>query len=163
MESRTQHRTQQASFNLADIFMQGAMRIVDMQASAARVFLHSQGRRARMFGAPDWTQSLNGPGEQLSQLISAGTEQAMNLIRQTNETITEVNQQFSHLMQQQTEQLAQEIRQGLQEVSRRTERSLEEMRTTTEQAARKVQRATAEQSQNGGGRQRRSGKQRAKR
>lgn len=154
MESRgSQGRSQQSIVNLADLFVQGAMRIVDMQASAARVLFQTQGRSARMFGGPDWSNSLNGPSEQVSQLISAGTEQAMNLVRHTNETISEVQQQFGQLVEQQTAQLAEEMRTGLEEVSRRAEKSLEQLRDTTVRAAGEARRASARarNAQNGGG------------
>jgi gas vesicle protein len=161
MEPRTQSKSH--TVNLADIFVQGAMKIVDMQTSAARVFLQTQGRSARMFGAPDWSHTLNGPSEQISQLISTGAEQAMNLFRQTNETISELNQQFGQLVQQQTAQLAQEMRVGMKEVSRRAEESLEDLRQTTEQATREVKREVkrSEESRPNGSRQRR-GRQRSK-
>jgi DNA anti-recombination protein RmuC len=164
MESRgTQGRTQQGSANIADIFMQGAMRIVDMQTSAARVFLQTQGRSARMFGAPDWAQPLNGSSEQLSQLVTTGTEQALNLMRHTNETINEVQQQFGQLMQQQAAQLTQEMRNGLEEVSRRAEASLDQLRHTTERATREARRAGAESNPGeNGGRKKRAGRRRSR-
>src|SRR5262245_32587652 len=112
METRTTQGRSPA-INLADIFVQGAMRIVDMQTSAVRVLLHTQGRSARMFGAPDWSYTLNGPSEQFSELVSTGAEQALALFRQTNETISELNQQFGQLVQRQTAQIAQEMRQGM--------------------------------------------------
>lgn len=157
MESRgTQGKAQQANINLADIFVQGAMRIVDMQTSAARVLLQTQGRSARLFGAPDWSQPLNGSTEQFSQLLSTGTEQALNIMRHTSETISEVQQQFGQLMQQQTAQLTQDMRHGLEEVSRRAEDSLEELRHTTERATKEAQRTVAEtQTGENGGRQKR--------
>ncbi len=154
MESRSsQGKSQQSTFNLADLFVQGAMRIVDMQASAARVLLQTQGRSARLFGGPDWTHTLNGPSEQVSQLISAGTEQAMSLARHTSETISEVQQQFGQLVEQQTAQLAQEMRHGMEEVSRRAEKSLKDLRQNTEHAASEVRRASARarRAENGGG------------
>ena len=156
MESRSsQSRSQQSTFNIADLFLQGAMRIMDMQASAARVLLQTQGRSARMFGAPDWTYPLNGPSEQVSQLFAAGTEQAMHLARRTSETISEVQQQFGQLVEQQTAQLAEEMRQGMEEVSRRAEKSLQDLRQTTERAAGEARRASARvrraENANGGG------------
>ena len=141
MESRSQARSQHGAVNLADLFMQGAMRIVDMQTAAARVFLQTQGRGARMFGAPDWSPSFNGPSEQISQLVSASTEQAMNLVRHANEAISEVQQQFGQLVEQQTAQLAEEMRHGMKEVSRRAEDSLEQLRQTTGRATREARRA----------------------
>jgi ABC-type transporter Mla subunit MlaD len=163
MERGTQGRNQQGSINIADILMQGAMRIVDMQTSAARVFLQTQGRSARMFGAPDWAQPLNGSGEQLSQLMSTGTEQALNLMRHTNETINEVQQQFGQLMQQQAALLTQEMRNGLEAVSRRAEENLEQLRHTTGRATKEAQRAGQEaHSGENGGRKKRSGRRRSR-
>ena len=50
-------KAQQHVTNLAEIFFQGAIRIVDIQTTAARVLLQTQGRSAAMFGAPDGTKS----------------------------------------------------------------------------------------------------------
>ena len=152
MERQT--RSQQSAVNLADIFVQGTMRIVDMQTSAARVFLQTQSRSARMFGVPDWSHSLNGPSAQVSQLFTTGAEQAMNLIRHTNETISELNEQFGQLVQRQTAQIVDEMRNGMEEVSRKAEESLDQMRQTTNAATRETQRATREIGENGGRRRR---------
>ena len=135
MEQRSFRDREQSAANVADIYVRGALRIADMQASAARVLLQTQARTARMFGAPDWSNAFNGPGEQLSQWFNTGTEQALSLMRQTNETISEVNQQLSRIVQRQTVQLAEEMRQGLEAVNRRAQDSLHELRETTEQAA----------------------------
>ena len=162
MESRSTQGRSQHTTNLADIFLQGAMRIVDMQASAARVLLQTQGRSARMFGAPDWSQPINGSTQQFSQLITAGTEQALNLMRHTNETINEVQQQFGQLMQQQTAQLAEEMRNGMEQVARRAEASLEELRDTTHRVTRETERATDAAIGEDGGRTRRRGRKRSR-
>jgi len=159
MEARsTQSRSHAA--NLADIFVQGAMRIVDMQASAARLFLQTQSRSARMFGAPDWSHTLNGPSEQVSQLFTTGAEQAMNLIRHTNETISELNEQFSQLVQNQTAQIVDEMRTGMKQVSRKAEESLGQLRQTTNAATRQAQRASRELGENGSSKRRRQSKRR---
>src|SRR5262245_6925687 len=102
MEHRSTSERAQSAISFADIYMRGAMRIADLQMSAMRVLLQTQGRRARMLGAPDWSHAFNGPSEQLSQLFNSGAEQALGLMRQTNETISEVNQQLGKVMQQQT-------------------------------------------------------------
>jgi ABC-type transporter Mla subunit MlaD len=168
MENKGTQGKQQAGINLADIFVQGAMRIVDMQTSAARVFLKTQGRSARLFGAPDWAQPINGSTQQISQLLTTGTEQALNLMRHTNETISEVQQQFGQLMQQQTAQLTQEMRHGFEEVSRRAEENLEQLRHTTERATEEAQQQLDEETQgeseNGGSRKqkKRAGKRRSR-
>ena len=138
MESKSPH----SAVNITDLFVQGAMRIVDMQTAAARVFLQTQGRSARMFGAPDWSYSFNGPSEQFSELVSTGTEQAMNLVRHASDAISEVHHQFGQLVEQQTAQLAEEMRHGMKEVSRRAEDSLEQLRQTTGRATREARRAT---------------------
>ncbi|HET9663927.1 MAG TPA: hypothetical protein VFP00_06845, partial [Burkholderiales bacterium] len=82
MESRTQERQQQHAANLADIMVQGAARIVELQTSTARVLLRAQGRSAAMFGAPDWTEILGRNGaEHFSELFVTGAQQALNLMR----------------------------------------------------------------------------------
>jgi methyl-accepting chemotaxis protein len=162
MESRSQTKSPHGAVSLADIFMQGAMRIVDMQTAAARVFLQTQGRSARMFGAPDWSPSFNGPSEQISELVSTGTEQAMSLVRHASEAISEVQHQFGQLVEQQTAQLAEEMRHGMKEVSRRAEDSLEQMRQTTGRATREARRATESARTTTAGAVRHAGRRRAR-
>jgi uncharacterized protein (DUF885 family) len=146
MESRTQERQQQHVSNLAEIMMQGAARIVELQTSTARLMLRAQGRSAAMFGAPDWTELLgrNGGGH-ISELFITGAQQALNVMRHTNETLSLVQQQVGQLVEQQTAQVAQQMRQGVEEVSRRTEETLEQLRQNAEQAAEEMQRAAEEE------------------
>ena len=141
MDARTRNPHPMANF--AEIFVQGISRIVDIQTAAARVLLQSQGRSAALFGAPDWTRALNWQSEQFSQLFSAGSQQAMNFIRQTSETVNEVQQQVGQLVEQRTAQVTDEIRSGVKEVTRRSEQGLEEMRSTTQQAVRQARRMRA--------------------
>ena len=138
---RTTGRTQQHVTNLTEIFLQGAVRLVDIQATAARVLLQTHGRSATMFGAPDWTPTLTRQGEQLTHLFSTGAEETLKIMRQASETVTEMQQQFGQLVQQQAAQVADEVRNGVEEVGRRTEEGLEQMRQTTQQAAAEAQRA----------------------
>ena len=151
MESRTQGRSQQHTANLADIMVQGAARIVDLQTSTARVLLRAQGRSAALFGGPDWAQMLSPPAtDHLSELFMTGAQQALNLMRHTNETLSMVQQQVGQLMEQQTAQVAEQMRQGVEEVSRRTEETLEEFRHTTQQASDEMERAGEEQARTSG-------------
>ena len=145
MESRTQERQQQHVSNLAEIMVQGAARIVELQTSTARLLFRAQGRSAAMFGAPDWTELLgrNGGGH-ISELFITGAQQALIVMRHTNETLSLVQQQVGQLVEQQTAQVAQQMRQGVEEVSRRTEETLDQLRQTTEQAADEMQRAGEE-------------------
>ena len=134
-------KAQQHVTNLAEIFFQGAIRIVDIQTTAARVLLQTQGRSAAMFGAPDWTPTVTRQGEQLTQLLSVGAEETLKIMRQANETVSEMQQQVGQLIQQQTAQVTDEVRNGVEEVGRRTEEGLEQLRHTTQQAAAEAQRA----------------------
>jgi methyl-accepting chemotaxis protein len=139
---RAQERSPQHAVNLADIMVQGAARIVEFQTSTARVLLRAQGRSAAMFGAPDWTELLGRTGQDhLSEVFVTGAQQALNLMRHTNETLTLVQQQVGQLVEQQTAQVAEQMRQGVEEVSRRTEQALDQLRQTTEHATEEVQRA----------------------
>src|SRR5262245_2488242 len=103
---RTTSRGQQHVTNLAEIFLQGAVRLVDSQTTAARVLLQTHGRSAALFGAPDWTPTVTRQGEQLTQLISAGAEETLKIMRQANDTVSEMQQQLGQLMQDQTAQVA---------------------------------------------------------
>jgi hypothetical protein len=153
---RTTDRAQQHVTNLAEIFLQGAVRLVDIQTTAARVLLQTQGRSAAMFGAPDWTQTVSRQGEQLKQLISTGAEETLKIMRQANETVSEMQQQFGQILEQQTSKVTDEMRTGVEEVSRRTEEGLEQMRQTTHQAAAEAQRAGRRMNGGHNGRQSRS-------
>lgn len=141
MESRTQDR-QHHTTHFADIMVQGAARIVEMQTSTARLLLRAQGRGAAMFGGPDWTELLgrNG-GDHLSELFVTGAQQALNLMRHTNETLSLVQQQVGQLVEQQTARVAEQMRQGVEEVSRRTEETLDQLRNTAQQAMSEAERA----------------------
>lgn len=147
MDARTRNQQQMANF--AEIFVQGMARIVDIQTAAARVVLQSQGRSAKLFGAPDWTRALDWQSEHFYKLFSAGTEQTMNLIRQTSETVNEVQQQVGQLFEQRTAEVTDEIRNGVKEVTRRSEQGLDEMRNTTQQAVRQARRLHANGNGNG--------------
>lgn len=140
---RTQDRMQHAA-NIADIMVQGAARIVELQASTARVLLRAQGRSAAMFGAPDWSEALGRNGtDHFSQLFAAGAQQALNVFRHTTETLSLVQQQVGQLVEQQTAEVAEQLRQGVEEVSRRTEETLDQLRQTTQQAAEEAEYAAA--------------------
>lgn len=137
---RTQERQRQHAANLADIMVQGAARIVELQASTARLLLRAQGRSAAMFGAPNWTEALGRAGtDHLSELFVAGAQQALNVMRHTSETMSLVQQQVGQLVEQQTAEVAEQLRQGVEEVSRRTEETLDQLRQTTQQAAEEAQ------------------------
>ena len=153
---RTMGKAQRHVTNLAEIFFQGAVRLVDIQTTAARVLLQTHGRSAAMFGAPDWTPAVTRQGEQFKQLISAGTEETLKIMRQANETVSEMQQQFGQLLQQQTAQVADEMRNGVEEVGRRTEEGLQQMRLTTQHAATEVHRAGRRMNGGQNGRQTRS-------
>src|SRR4051812_44855184 len=105
MDSRTNGKSQQHVTNLAEIFLQGAVRMVDIQTTAARVLLQTHGRSAAMFGAPDWTPAVSRHGEHFTQLLSVGAEETLKIMRQANETVSEIQQQFGQYIQQQTAQV----------------------------------------------------------
>ena len=148
MQQRGQERSQPA--NIADIMVQGAARLVELQASTARALLRAQGRSAALFGAPDWTQMLGRAGaDNLSELFITGAQQALNLMRHTNETLSLVQQQVGQLVEQQTAEVAQQMRQGVEEVSQRTEQTLDQMRQTTQQAAQQAAQQAQRRGQEG--------------
>jgi hypothetical protein len=142
-------KAQQHVTNLAEIFFQGAIRIVDIQTTAARVLLQTQGRSAAMFGAPDWTPTVARQGERFTQLLSVGAEETLKIMRQANETVSEMQQQVGQLLQQQTAQVTDEVRNGVEEVSRRTEEGLEQLRHTTQLATAEARRGARRMNGNG--------------
>jgi hypothetical protein len=137
---------QQQGVSFAEIFFKSTARILDIQTAAARSLLQTQSRSAAMLGVPDWSDLFNGrTGEQLSNLYNTGAEQAVNYLRQTNETLREVQHQFGQLVEQQTQQVTEQMRQSMEELGRRGQQSIDEMRRATDQAMQQARQAQTEQ------------------
>src|SRR5688500_15000807 len=88
-----------------------ATHIVCVQASVARAFLRSYGRGFAAFGGPDWSALYGPEGErQFDDLLRMSTEQTLNILRQTNQSLFELQQATNQLIVRQTEQLTGQIR-----------------------------------------------------
>src|SRR5688572_25822976 len=77
--------------NLAEILVQATSRLIDLQTSAVQALLRMQSRNAALLGAPDWSRLFeNQNAQQVSEMFSAGAEQALNLMRETHRTLYEL-------------------------------------------------------------------------
>jgi gas vesicle protein len=133
---QTQTRTSLPAENLAEAILQGTARLIDLQTAAAQALLRMQSRNAALFGAPDWSRVFTDDNRrQLSELFSAGAQQALNLMRQTNETLSQLQSKVNVLLAQQTEQFTEQIRTGVRELEQRTGQAVEQVREASQQTA----------------------------
>jgi len=134
--------------NLAEIAVRGTAVLFDIQTSALRSLLQLQARSVAAFGAPDYSDLLRYTDTGTKRLLSTGTEQVMNSVRQASDTITEVQRQFGRLVEQGTLQLTEDLRQGIQELSQRTQQGLQEVKNMAQESADEAeQRLRRQQSQ----------------
>ena len=142
--------------NLAEILVQATSRLIDLQTSAIQALLRMQSRNAALLGAPDWSRLFDDQNaQQVSELFSAGAEQALNVMRETHRTLYElqgrVNDVFAHQARQLTDQLraalseTQENREAVLQVREITQKSREEVRETAESAKSVLQGSPAEE------------------
>jgi hypothetical protein len=149
-EYETQNRGQQ-TVNLAEIFLQQSARLLETQAAAARAVMRSQARSFAALGAPDWSSLYTQENErQFSEFLKTSTDQALTLMRQTNETVRQLQQVFNQLVSQQTSQLTQQIRTSAEEIGQRTQDVQQQVREAAQQTPQQA-RTAAEQALQGSG------------
>src|SRR2546423_6424142 len=109
-EYEAQNRGQQ-TVNIAEIVLQQSARLLETQAAAARAVMRTQARSFAALGGPDWSSLYTQENErQFSEFLKTSTEQAVSLMRQTNETVRQFQQIFNQLVSEQTNQLTAQIR-----------------------------------------------------
>jgi DNA anti-recombination protein RmuC len=150
-------RSAEQAVNLAEIFVRGTARMLELQGAAARTVLQTQGRSAALFGAPDWSVVFNGGGnEQFQNLFETGAEQAVRFLRIANETIQQFQSQLGVLIEQQTQQATEQMRHSIEEMARRSEQTIQQLtrlsgqvtdqaRGMAEEAGRAMQRPLSDQ------------------
>jgi DNA anti-recombination protein RmuC len=149
MYSNSQAGAQQA-LNLAEIFLRGAARMLDLQTAAARAVLQTQGRSAAILGAPDWSAAFNGRSdEQLSHLFETSADQSVRFLRTTNEAMQQVQQQLGALLEQQTQQVTEQMRRSMDELVRRSQDGVEQMGRTSDEMMQRARRMSDEAGREG--------------
>jgi gas vesicle protein len=139
-----QERNVEHSVNFAELTLRGTAVMFDIQLSALRGLLQLQARSAAAFGAPDYSDLLRFTDSSAKRLLTTGTEQVLNSVRQASDTITEVQRQFARLVEQGTMQITEEVRQGIEELNQRTQEGLQEVKSLAQQGADEAERAVRE-------------------
>ena len=147
-ESQPQARRQQAAENLAEVLVHGTARLIDLQTAAAQALLRMQSRNAALFGIPDWSHFFgNDQTRHFSELCNAGAEQALKLLRQTNENLNQLQAEVNETFTRQAQQLTEQIRTSLQEIEQRTQQAVQQVREASEKSAQQVRDASHQAAQ----------------
>jgi gas vesicle protein len=147
-DSQPQARRQQAAENLAEVLVQGTARLIDLQTAAAQALLRMQSRNAALFGIPDWSHFFGSDQTRhFSELCNAGAEQALKLMRQTNETLNQLQAEVNETLTRQAQQLTEQIRTSLQEIEQRTQQAVQQVREASQKTAQQVRDASEQAAQ----------------
>ena len=151
-QNETQNRAQQ-TVNIAEIFLQQSARLLETQAEAVRTVMRAQARSFSALGGPDWSSLYTQENErQFAEFLKTSTDQAVNLMRQTNEAMRQFQEVFSQLVSQQTSQLTAQIRTSAEEIGQRTQQAQRQVLESSQQTAQQARHA-AEQVLHGSGAQ----------
>jgi hypothetical protein len=143
---------QQTANTLAEIFLHQSTRMLQIQASAARALLRTHARTYAALGGPDWSPLFGAENERrFDDLLRTTTEQTLSLLRQTNQSVSELQQSINGLIARQADQFTSQLRGDIQQIGQKVEQSASEVRRTAQQASEALQQASLE-----GGRPRRS-------
>jgi gas vesicle protein len=142
--NRLQDTGAKHAINLAEIMLQGAARVLDIQAAGARTFLQYQAKSAAMFGAPDWSELFKSSSESNGRFFETTADQALNYMCQTSEAISAIQTDMVRLIEEQTEELSEQMQQGLKEASERIQAGIEEGRRMTQETTTEVRRGLRE-------------------
>jgi hypothetical protein len=80
-----------------------------------------------MLGAPDFSNLFRIGDDRARRLFSASTEQLVNTIRRTADTVVAVQQEIGRLAEQQTVGMTDQMRQQIEQFGMHTQRGLEEI------------------------------------
>jgi hypothetical protein len=135
-ETQPQSRRNQATENLAEVVLQSTARLLELQATTAQALLRMHSRNAALFGVPDLSQVFGGePAKQFADLCNTGTNQALKLMRQTNDALCQLQAEVSDLLARQTKLLTEQVRTSLQEIEERSEQAVLQVRDITQKTA----------------------------
>lgn len=134
---------------MTEIALRGTALLWDLQADTARSLLEMQANGATLFGAPDLTQVFHMGNGRSKGMFSMTVEQALNSLRQINDTVTEVQWQLTRVAEQQTVGIADRIQQSIEELGRRSQEGLQEIRRLAEEEVGEFRQAAHEATSNG--------------
>ena len=127
-----QHQQQQFASggqfqNIAEVALRGTALLFDLQLEAARNAWETQARGAAMLGAPDFSNLFRIGDDRARRVFSASTEQMVNTMRRTADTVIAVQQEIGRLAEQQTIGMTDQMRQQIEQLGQQTQRGLEEI------------------------------------
>ena len=122
---QTQTRISLPAENLAEVILQVTARLIDLQSTAAQALRRMQSRNAALYGAPDLSHGFSDDGRrQLTELFNAGAQQALKLMRQTKDTLSQLQSRVNGVLAQQTEQLTEQLRKSVREFEQHTQQAV---------------------------------------
>ena len=134
---------QQTANTLAEILLQQATRMMQLQASAARALLRTQARSYAALGGPDWSQLFGTESERrFDNLLQTTTEQSLSFLRQTNHSMFELQQAINGLIVRQTDELSAQIRSNMEQIGQQVQQTAAKAHQTAQQATGIVQAAS---------------------
>jgi hypothetical protein len=145
------HNFGQQTVNLAEIFLQESARLLENQAAVARAVMRTQARSLAAFGAPDWSSLYTQENErQFSEFIKTSTEQALSLMRQTNQKLQQFQQAFNEIVSRQTSKVTAQVRTSAEEIGQGTNEIEQQLREAAQQTPQQARSAVEEAWQGSG-------------
>ena len=143
-EFRTDDRARQ-TVAVAEIFLKQSARLLEAQAAAARAVMRTQARSIAALGGPDWSSIYTEENEhQFSQFLKTSTDQAVSLVRQTNEAMLQCQEAFRELLTQRTNQLTEQVRSSAEQTAQRTQEVEQQLREAAQQTPKATREAAHE-------------------
>jgi phasin protein len=113
--------------NIAEVALRGTALLFDLQLEAARNAWETQARGVAMLGAPDFSNLFRIGDDRARRIFTATTEQLVNTIRRTADTVIAVQQEIGKLAEQQTVGMTDQMRQQIEHFGQQTQRGLDEI------------------------------------
>jgi len=130
--------------NIAEVALRGTALLFDLQLEAARMAWETQARGAAMLGAPDFSNLFRIGDDRARRVFTATTEQLVNTIRRTADTVIAVQQEIGKLAEQQTVGMTDQMRQQIEHFGHQTQRGLEEIQQMSVDQLNQANQATGE-------------------
>ena len=113
--------------NIAEVALRGTALLFDLQLEATRNAWETQARGAALLGAPDFSNLFRIGDDRARRVFSASTEQLVNTMRRTADTVIAMQQEIGRLAEQQTIGMTDQMRQQIEQFGQQTQRGLEEI------------------------------------
>jgi len=130
--------------NIAEVALRGTALLFDLQLEAARNAWETQARGVAMLGAPDFSNLFRVGDDRARRVFTATTEQLVNTIRRTADTVIAVQQEIGKLAEQQTVGMTDQMRQQIEHFGQQTQRGLEEIQQMSVDQLNQANQATRE-------------------